>query len=141
MKHLLLLLFLAAFSAASYAQKNDSFSIVGQWQIQGDEDEGSMSLDSLGFFYFITEEMTMGGDSFMIDGSLAKISYQVVDSTSPKQIIVTLINWDENETKIMRGIFNVIDQNTIKMYLNTEDETQPTKFDEDDSPIFKRITN
>ena len=114
MKHLLLLLFLAAFSAASYAQKNDSFSIVGQWQIQGDEDEGSMSLDSLGFFYFITEEMTMGGDSFMIDGSLATISYQVVDSTSPKQIIVTLINWDENETKIMRGIFKVIDQNTIK---------------------------
>lgn len=141
MKYVFLLLFSISFGATNYAQQNDSFSIVGLWDIDDKDEEGSMRLDSLGFFYFISEDLTFGGDSFKLDGSLASMKYRVVDSTSPKQIIISVINWDENKTKYLRGVFTFIDANTLKMHINTEDEIQPTQFDEDDSPLFKRKTN
>jgi len=139
LKKVILLIFISALYQSSFAQQEDSFSIVGSWQVVSEEND-KFVFDSLGFVSIYDNEDKTGGDSFVMNGDLLSMTYELKDSLNPKVIILKLFNCKtlEVEHQLM-GIYAFIDENTLRLYFNTDEEIQPKKFDEYDTRILKRI--
>jgi len=146
MRHFFLFAICLFFALNCNPQITTNASIIGKWKVTGDDVLSYITFDSNGFVSFREEDLTVRGDSFYLDEEIGEepvsMTYQIHDSLNPHQIIISILDFRTKKAiRVSYGIYQFIGKDKLKLYINTEDETIPNKFDPSETEILLRITD
>lgn len=133
-KALIILLVLSSFS---FSLNNINEKLVGKWVGEFDEMEMTINFQSDNYIIFQTEEKTIGGKNFEMNGDRYEAKYQINNKVSPYHLDFVLKNLNTSEIEYTKCLLVFIDNNTIKLCIGEED--RPENFDPDLTSIFKRV--
>ena len=133
------LLFIVLTTLTSFTTSHKTaFSLVGTWA-EDKRTAPSFIFDNQGYAKVVIDGVLKGGKEFMYNGHKASITYKANLNVNPHQVDIELLTPDTNEKETLKGIFTVVDDNTIKLSYTTDN--RPNQFYEYDifSTTYKRI--
>jgi len=138
MKKLSLLLILLTTLTSFTTPHKTAFSLVGTWT-EDKRTAPSFVFDSEGYAKVVIDGVLKGGKEFIYNGHKATITYKANLEVNPHEVDIELLTVDTNVKETLKGIFTVIDDNTIKLSYTTDN--RPNQFYEYDlfSTTYKRI--
>lgn len=102
---------------------------------------GHINLDTTGYAYFILGKDTLGGESFVLDGYEAYMTYQVDYAETPKTIDFTIFLKNEDlEVGKLPGIFKFDEKGSMTLCVNFDGEVRPETFAPEDSIELERVS-
>ena len=136
-KILLLLIILISLTSFTVPDKT-AFSLVGTWA-EDKRTAPSFVFDNDGYAKVVIDGVLKGGKEFMYNGHKASMTYRANFDINPHEINIELLTPATNEKETLKGIFTVVDDNTIKLSYTTDN--RPNQFYEYDlfSTTYKRI--
>jgi len=139
MKNFLLLLIISTvFTSFKTPPTKTVFSLVGTWA-EDKRTAPSFVFESDGYAKVVIDGVLKGGKEFMYNGHKASITYKTNLDVNPHEVVIDLITADTNEKETLKGVFTIVDDNTIKLSYTTDN--RPNQFYEYDlfSTTYKRV--
>lgn len=139
MKKLILLILIAiSLSSFNIPLKVNDFNIVGKWTgFDEEKEKGSFVFDSEGYATMIKDNQMMGGKEFVMNGMKACMKYKIDESSTPIKFDLIIFNLKTKESKNMKMLLKIVDNNTIKLASNFN-ETRPNSFNKENTILLKR---
>lgn len=123
-------------SLSSIAQEKH----IGLWKGVDQGEVGYINLDTTGFAYFIFENDTMGGESFMLDGIEASVRYEINYAATPHTIdFMLVVKGSDSVIRTLPGIFKMMNDDQLVISLDFVDEQRPRTFEEGDRLQLDRV--
>lgn len=124
-------------SVSSFTQQDH----IGLWKGIDQGQVGYISLDSTGFAFFIFENDTLGGESFIMEGQEACMKYEISYNHKPHTIDFILVLKENNmKVRVLPGIFEFETKDQMVMSLDFINEKRPRSFDDGDMIKLNRVT-
>lgn len=151
MKKLLFALILITAFMGAGSTLSAQHNLVGKWMAIDKTDTVYVVFDEEGYVTLIEDGEVIGGKDFTVEGLPASFTYTTNTQVKPHHIDMHLKAM-ETQMGMMPGIFEFVDANTIKLYMNSDDilegtatpeqisAARPKTYVTDDGPvIFKRV--
>lgn len=138
MKKIITLLILTLTLTSFTKHPESDFSIVGKWKGKYKKEIGYIIFKKNGYAYFKTQEKTLGGKKFTINGEKATMSYEVDYSKEPIEIDFIVKTKKSGEISRLFCIAKKIKKNTIKLQFGFKG-SRPTEFNDKDGVIFQKV--
>lgn len=106
---------------------------LGTWQGEDKGDMGQIILSSDGSAVFIHEQDTIGGNHYMINEMLVELKYTTDYTKSPYQINFYFEMADGTSVQFMKGIFHLLDPETMDLCADFEGKEFPKTFEKEDT--------
>ncbi|MDX1653545.1 MAG: hypothetical protein R3277_13695 [Brumimicrobium sp.] len=140
MKKRLLLLFLVVCSTLLFSHVHSQNAHLGLWKGSNQGQVGYISLDSLGYAFFVIEGDTVGGKSFMLEGHEVSMKYKIKYNESHHHIDFIIYLKNQNiEISKLPGIFKFNDDQSILLCINFDSEDRPSDFNEEDILTLRKV--
>jgi len=138
MKRISLLLIVLTTLTSFTTSHKTAFSLVGTWA-EDKRTAPSFIFDNQGYAKVVIDGVLKGGKEFMYNGHKASITYKANLNVNPHEVDIELLTPDTNDKETLKGIFTVVDDNTIKLSYTTDN--RPNQFYEYDlfSTTYKRV--
>lgn len=138
MKKILLLLIISTVFTSFKTPSKAVFSLVGTWA-EDKRTAPSFVFDNDGYAKVVIDGVLKGGKEFMYNGQKASITYKTNLEVKPHEVVIELLTADTDKKETLKGIFTIVDDNTIKLSYTTDN--RPNQFYEYDlfSTTYKRV--
>lgn len=112
---------------------------IGRWEGRDKGEVGFLIFDTKGYATIQAMGKTMGGEEFLIGNNAAYMTFEIDYETTPYTVdfIIQQIS-DDAELARLKGIFEYLDKNTLKLALGF-DGSRPSEFGEDTDVVFERV--
>jgi len=134
MKHLFTFFIIPLFLLNTTSQKED---FIGKWTGEDQGEIGFIIFDDEGYAAFEVEGQILGGKEFFMNGKKGKMTYTINYETNPIEVDFTMTKIESGESKIILGIAEFTDKNTMTFDM-TFDTERPSEFG-DNSITLKRV--
>ena len=137
MKNIIYLLIFITVS--SFAQKPNP-KLTGLWKgTDLHNNIGYFNFDSEGYVTIINHNDTIGGKSFVQNGSTGSIFYKTDESSEPYSIDIIISKEGKDSTKGLLGIYKFDEKNRLVLCIGFEETDRPVEFNEKNTMIFEKI--
>ena len=134
MKHLFAFFIIPLFLLNTTSQKED---FIGKWTGEDQGEIGFIIFDDEGYASFEVEGQILGGKEFFMNGKKGKMTYTINYETNPIEVDFTMTKIESGESKIILGIAEFTDEDTMTFDM-TFDTERPSEFG-DNSITLKRV--
>ncbi len=134
MKHLFAFFIIPLFLLNTTSQKED---FIGKWTGEDQGEIGFIIFDDEGYASFEVEGQILGGKEFFMNGKKGKMTYTINYETKPIEVDFTMTKIESGESKIILGIAEFTDEDTMTFDM-TFDTERPFEFG-DNSITLKRV--
>ena len=134
MKHLFTFFIIPLFLLNTTSQKED---FIGKWTGEDQGEIGFIIFDDEGYAAFEVEGQILGGKEFFMNGKKGKMTYTINYEMNPIEVDFTMTKIESGESKIILGIAEFTDKNTMTFDM-TFDTERPSEFG-DNSITLKRV--
>lgn len=135
MKYIITLLLFA--TSLSLSAQDENEKLIGTWTGESKGEVGSFIFDEEGFVTIIIGQDTFGGKSFEMEGMTGNMTYVVDFNGDPHSLEMTLNIDGVGPTGTLYGLFEYIDEDTMKMGAGAMNE-KITAITEENSIILRR---
>ena len=133
----ILLLLLLAISFTSFIGSDSRF--IGKWKTVSEGQTIFINFDKDCTAYFILDGQKMGGKDFVVEGHIVNMTYEINDSIRPNAIDIVLRKKDDRiEVERIKGIYEFINDDKLKLNLNFERGGRPKSFNAEGTQVFER---
>lgn len=132
MKKLLVLLFLLPI--LSHAQTHH----LGNWIGEDQGDSGEFIFSADGTAAIIHQQDTIGGQNYAINGMKMTLRYETDYTKSPYQINFHFDLDDGSSVQFMKGIFHLLDPETMELCADFEGKEFPKSFEKENTIVLSK---
>lgn len=107
--------------------------LVGKWQGESEGEIGMMTFDKAGYITFTSQGQEVGGKKYQMEGMVFQMTYETNEHVTPHTIdfVFTLVS-EKLEAGRMKGIYTLVNPNTLIINMNFDGTDRPAQFDDND---------